>query len=47
MHAPNASNHANPNDQDQFVDAVQNPTNQDQAQGPATQNQAQGPTAQA
>ena len=43
-----------PNAQDQFVDAVQGPTNQaqgpaaqNQAQGPAAQNQAQGPAAQA
>ena len=41
MDAPNAPNPANPNVQDQFVDAVQGPTNQ--AQGPAVQNQAQGP----
>ena len=41
MDAPNAPNPANPNAQDQFVDAVQGPTNQ--AQGPAVQNQAQGP----
>ena len=34
-------NPANPNAQDQFMDAVQGPTNQ--AQGPAVQNQAQGP----
>ena len=40
MDAPNASNPANPNAQDQFVDAVQGPTNQ--AQRPAGQNQAQG-----
>ena len=32
---------ANPNAQDQFVDAEQSPTNQ--VQGPAVQNQAQGP----
>ena len=44
MDAPNAPNPANPNAQDQFVDAVQGPTNQ--AQGPAVQNQAQGPTVQ-
>ena len=44
MNAPNAPNPANPNAQDQFMDAVQGPTNQ--AQGPAVQNQAQGPTAQ-
>ena len=41
MDAPNASNPTNPNAQDQFVDAVQGPTNQ--AQGPAGQNQAQVP----
>ena len=41
MDAPNAPNPANPNAQDQFVDAVQGPANQ--AQGPAVQNQAQGP----
>ena len=44
MDAPNAPNPANPNAQDQFVDAVQGPTNQ--AQGPAVQNQAQGPAVQ-
>ena len=51
MDAPNAPNSANPNAQDQFVDAVQGPTNQakgptvqNQAQGPAVQNPAQGPT---
>ena len=49
----NAPNPANPNAQDQFVDAVQGPTNQaqdpavqNQAQGPAVQNQAQGPAVQ-
>ena len=42
MDAPNAPNPANPNAQDQFVDAVQGPANQ--AQGPMVQNQAQGPT---
>ena len=36
---------ANPNAQDQFMDAVQGPANQ--TQGPAVQNQAQGPAAQA
>ena len=36
MDAPNAANPANPNAQDQFVDAVQGPTNQ--AQGPANNN---------
>ena len=41
MDAPNAPNPANPNAQDQFVDAVQGSTNQ--AQGPAVQNPAQGP----
>ena len=53
MDAPNAPNPANPNAQDQFVDAVQSPTNQalgpagqNQAQGPAVQNQAQGPAVQ-
>ena len=40
MDAPNAPNPVNPNAQDQFVDAVQGPTNQ--AQGPAVQNQVQG-----
>ena len=44
MDAPNAPNPANPNVQDQFVDAVQCPMNQ--AQGPAVQNQTQGPAAQ-
>ena len=44
MDAPNASNPANPNAQDQFMDAVHGPANQ--AQGPAVQNQAQGPAAQ-
>ena len=44
MDAPNAPNPANPNAQDQFVDAVQGPANQ--AQGPAIQNQAQGQAAQ-
>ena len=38
---PNAPDPANPNAQDQFVDAVQGHTNQ--VQGPAVQNQAQGP----
>ena len=41
MDAPNAPNPANPNAQDQFVDAVQGPTIQ--VQGPAVQNQVQGP----
>ena len=44
MDAPNAPNPANPNAQDQFVDAMQGPANQ--AQGPAIQNQAQGPAIQ-
>ena len=44
MDAPNAPNPANPNTQDQFVDAVQGPTNQ--AQGLAGQNQVQGPAVQ-
>ena len=44
MDALNAPNPANPNAQDQFVDAVQGPANQ--AQGPTVQNQAQGPTVQ-
>ena len=42
MNAPNAHNPANPNAQDQNVDAVQGPANQ--AQGPMVQNQAQVPT---
>ena len=53
MDAPNTPNPTNPNAQDQFMDAVQGPTNQaqgpapqNQAQGPAPQNQAQGPAAQ-
>ena len=41
MDTPNVPNPANPNAQDQFVNAVQGPTNQ--TQGPAIQNQAQGP----
>ena len=41
MDAPNTPNPANPNAQDQFVDAVKGPINQ--AQGPAVQNQVQGP----
>ena len=41
MDTPNAPNPANPNAQDQFVDAVQGPANQ--VQGSAVQNQAQGP----
>ena len=36
MDAPSAPNAANPNAQDQFMDAVQGPTNQ--AQGPANNN---------
>ena len=43
MDTPNAANPANPNAQDQFVDAVQGPAAQ--AQGPAAQDQAQGPAA--
>ena len=35
MDDPNTPNPANPNAQDQFMYAVQGPTNQDQAQGPA------------
>ena len=53
MDAPNTPNPANPNAQDQFVDAVQGPANQaqglvgqTQAQGPAVQNQDQGPAVQ-
>ena len=53
MDTPNAPIPANPNAQDQFVDAVQGltnqapgPTVQNQAQGPAIQNQAQRPTVQ-
>ena len=42
MDAPNTPNKANPNAQDQFVDAVQSPANQ--AQGPAVPKQVQGPT---
>ena len=42
MDAPNAPNPANPNAQDQFVEAVQGPTNQ--AQGPSVQNPVHGPT---
>ena len=41
MDAPNGPNSTNPNAQDQFLDAVQGPTNQ--AQGPAVQNQVQAP----
>ena len=41
MDAPNASNPANPNAQDQNVNVVQGPTNQ--AQGPTVQNQVQVP----
>ena len=36
MDAPNASNPANPNAQDQFLDAIQGPMNQ--VQGPANNN---------
>ena len=41
MDAPNAPNPANPNAQDQFMDAVQGPAYQ--AQGPTVQNPVQGP----
>ena len=41
MDDPNTPNPANPNAQDQFVDAVQSPTNQ--VQGPIVQNQIQDP----
>ena len=41
MDAPNAPHPANPNAQDQFMDAIQGLTNQ--AQGLAVQNQARGP----
>ena len=44
MDAPSAPNPTNPNVQDQFVDAVQGPTNQ--AQGVAAQAQVQGLAAQ-
>ena len=51
MDAPNAPNPANPNVQDQFMDAVQGPAKQalgpmvqNLAQGPAVQNPVQGPT---
>ena len=44
MDAPNTPNPANPNAQDQYVDAIQGPANQ--AQGLAGQNQAQGPAVQ-
>ena len=44
MDTPNAPNPANPNAQDQIVDAVQGSANQ--AQGPAVQNQAQVPAGQ-
>ena len=43
MDAPNAPNPANPNAQDQFIDAVQGPANQNQAHGPTVQNPVQGP----
>ena len=46
MDTPNASNPANPNAQDQFVDAVQCPTVQNQVQDPIIQNQDQGPAVQ-
>ena len=38
MEAPNAPNPANPNAQDQFVDAVQGPTNQAQVPTQVGQN---------
>ena len=44
MDASNAPNPANPNAQDQFMDAMQGPANQ--AQGPAIQNQAHSQAAQ-
>ena len=44
MYAPYVPNPANINAQDQFVEAVQGPTNQ--AQGPTVKNQAQGPAGQ-
>ena len=44
MDVPNAPNPANPNAQDQLIDAVQGPANR--AQGPAVQNQAQVPAGQ-
>ena len=44
MDAPNSPNPANPNAQDQFVEAAQGPANQ--TQGPAGQNQSQGPAVQ-
>ena len=44
MDAPNAPNPANPNAQDQFVDAVQGPANH--ALGPVVQYQAQVPAGQ-
>ena len=44
MDAASAPNPTNPNAQDQFVDAVEGPTNQ--AQGPAVQAQVQGLAAQ-
>ena len=46
MDTPNAHNPANPNAQDQFMDAVQGPAAQNQAHGPVAQVQdlaAQGP----
>ena len=46
MDATNAPNLANPNTQDQFVDAAQGPAAQNQAQGPAAQAQVQGLAAQ-
>ena len=44
MDAPNAPNLANPNAQNQNVNAVQGPTNQ--GQGPAVHNQVQVPAVQ-
>ena len=44
MDAPNAPNPANPNAQDQNVNAVQGPANQ--PQGPTIQNQVQVPAVQ-
>ena len=53
MDTPSVPNPANPNAQDQFVDAVRGPANeaqgragQNQAHGPAVRNQAQGPAVQ-
>ena len=44
MDTQNTPDSINPNARDQFIDAVQGPTNQ--AQGAAIQNQAQGQAAQ-